>query len=761
MENKLITLNNLDEYNTATREYIDAQVDLLADMVESGDVSIYFLNSTSSSTAIPVMQKVLNDYKNGKKPVVIAGRASLTDEDAGLFQVGSVGTTSMYLYNGSGISTNTTTVLEYGYPDRIKQNSSFGCTIKCTLLNDTVTEVVFTNDTNKIEYVDRTHTVNKTWFDKEFKPKNLSYIGHYDTVEQLPDNYQTQGTNTLVYRGYFYNFYGLNINGAGNETYYTSLRDSIKTLMSNHPEYGKYFVAFVSRPNSSNKTTCQCFITDYPEQLFFTTTTNTWGISSSNPADNYAGLCKCVYDETKPVYHLRGSDTNNVSNLTPTLVTADMHICPFSSSSSDYISGDGWGYVGYSYCWGRMFLNTNLKHINNSDGRSLKVKHYDEYFTHDNGTWCVGFDPKDNTPVTLTSVLNPVNSIASVGDNNDLYIVNSNYEWEKLIGASAGGSENEEDLKAALDSRYLFFLPNASFNDWGSEENVAFVKERVEHLAKEYGWSNMAFIMAGPHRTANGIFVFKDNPSDNIYRYEKLGAACDYVKHNDSYDSIVDDGHYLKIEINVDTLELVSIGGEYDSGLQRGSFLGTSYDYPTPYTPKYAGSPATKQYVDDAVAGASSSPTCVEFLPNLYYHYNGNMIEASTGCTFTTQKGIATLTKCKKADGTYITKVDCSISLEGSLDTLIGNKYLIDTWFSIGELPYYNTSAGTKVYDVKLVGLTKTASPSLQLFDGGDYSKYLYFCYVDGTDFTNYYADELKTGEFKLYCDITYYTTEE
>lgn len=136
------------------------------------------------------------------------------------------------------------------------------------------------------------------------------------------------------------------------------------------------------------------------------------------------------------------------------------------------------------------------------------------------------------------------------------------------------------------------------------------------------------------------------------------------------------------------------------------------------------------------------------------------MIEASTGCTFTSQKGIATLTKCKKADGSYITKVDCSISIEGTLNELIGNKFLIDTWFSIGELPYYNTSTGTKIYDVKLTGLTKTASPLLQLFDGGDYSKYLYFCHLDGNDFANYYADELKTGEFKLSCDITYYTTD-
>lgn len=37
------------------------------------------------------------------------------------------------------------------------------------------------------------------------------------------------------------------------------------------------------------------------------------------------------------------------------------------------------------------------------------------------------------------------------------------------------------------------------------------------------------------------------------------------------------------------------------------SFLSTDYDYSTPYTPQYNGSPATKKYVDDAVAAAASA----------------------------------------------------------------------------------------------------------------------------------------------------------
>ena len=50
---------------------------------------------------------------------------------------------------------------------------------------------------------------------------------------------------------------------------------------------------------------------------------------------------------------------------------------------------------------------------------------------------------------------------------------------------------------------------------------------------------------------------------------------------------------------------------------------------------------------------------------------------------------------------------------------------------------------------------------TLQLFDNTDWSKYLYFCQKSGTDYINNYALDLQTGDFKLSCDITYYTTEE
>lgn len=55
--------------------------------------------------------------------------------------------------------------------------------------------------------------------------------------------------------------------------------------------------------------------------------------------------------------------------------------------------------------------------------------------------------------------------------------------------------------------------------------------------------------------------------------------------------------------------------------------LRTDYDYTTPYTPLYNGSPATKKYVDDKITTASGSP----FVPSiwmLWYDTTNKMLRA-------------------------------------------------------------------------------------------------------------------------------------
>lgn len=48
-------------------------------------------------------------------------------------------------------------------------------------------------------------------------------------------------------------------------------------------------------------------------------------------------------------------------------------------------------------------------------------------------------------------------------------------------------------------------------------------------------------------------------------------------------------------------------GFSFGSDLVGETYLATDVNYQTPYEPLYDGSPATKKYVDDSIAHASSS----------------------------------------------------------------------------------------------------------------------------------------------------------
>lgn len=64
--------------------------------------------------------------------------------------------------------------------------------------------------------------------------------------------------------------------------------------------------------------------------------------------------------------------------------------------------------------------------------------------------------------------------------------------------------------------------------------------------------------------------------------------------------------------------------------LQAVNYLATNIDYDTPYTPQYAGSPATKKYVDDSVASSKSSWSTAPTSPTawqLWYDTTNNILK--------------------------------------------------------------------------------------------------------------------------------------
>jgi hypothetical protein len=77
------------------------------------------------------------------------------------------------------------------------------------------------------------------------------------------------------------------------------------------------------------------------------------------------------------------------------------------------------------------------------------------------------------------------------------------------------------------------------------------------------------------------------------------------LKADKGYSSLTTRTISLKVVFKSDgTVSTTEIGGT--SGATK-SFINPDYDYANPYMPKYAGSPATKKYVDDAIAAAITS----------------------------------------------------------------------------------------------------------------------------------------------------------
>lgn len=77
------------------------------------------------------------------------------------------------------------------------------------------------------------------------------------------------------------------------------------------------------------------------------------------------------------------------------------------------------------------------------------------------------------------------------------------------------------------------------------------------------------------------------------------------VNNNKGYSNLVTKTETLKVVFNSDgTVKTSETGAAQDA---TKNFINTDYDYTTPYMPKYNGSPATKKYVDDAIAAAITS----------------------------------------------------------------------------------------------------------------------------------------------------------
>lgn len=103
----------------------------------------------------------------------------------------------------------------------------------------------------------------------------------------------------------------------------------------------------------------------------------------------------------------------------------------------------------------------------------------------------------------------------------------------------------------------------------------------------------------------SGIFCVSSYNGTTLSLQALHQAEDSSVSYTKGYSNLTTKTITLKVVFKADgTVNTTETGA--NQGATK-TFINPDYDYTTPYIPKYAGSPATKKYVDDAIAAAITS----------------------------------------------------------------------------------------------------------------------------------------------------------
>ena len=132
-------------------------------------------------------------------------------------------------------------------------------------------------------------------------------------------------------------------------------------------------------------------------------------------------------------------------------------------------------------------------------------------------------------------------------------------------------------------------------------------------------WQNVVEINKNNDVIVNGKSILNNNSTDKVFTIIKKGKLYNDLvsngvsnllfmyqiirEHTKSYSKLVDNISCIQLEDDnregiITNMAHTSSVYQYD----RGMYLDVNYNYSTPYTPQYPGSPATKKYVDDSIS---------------------------------------------------------------------------------------------------------------------------------------------------------------
>ena len=166
-------------------------------------------------------------------------------------------------------------------------------------------------------------------------------------------------------------------------------------------------------------------------------------------------------------------------------------------------------------------------------------------------------------PITISSTVNWFNPSNTGTEWQVLTKTSTGYDW--------GNAQDSVNTKTFyLSSTSDLATAQAAYNWYLAGKNPIIVYDNLAYSLDNLA-SSVALIFTGNYRTES---------------------------YNSSYSAIYSPA--IQLNLSWDTVTSVSLNSSYE----RFGVLTTNADYSTPYTPRYNWSPATKKYVDDAVAWA-------------------------------------------------------------------------------------------------------------------------------------------------------------
>lgn len=202
----------------------------------------------------------------------------------------------------------------------------------------------------------------------------------------------------------------------------------------------------------------------------------------------------------------------------------------------------------------------------------------------------------------LLAIPNPmpgdVYIIGTAEEENNEYIYAGD-EWEKLgpifdsgdVASKVYVNEQIEKLSRVLGGSYIIAAPKLSAD---------LINEAIATYGKSIDWEKLVLIY-GNDKVVSTYKSTSQSSTETRYTYSRFPAEVN-LSSDSSVSKISTQVRDYVITVDNASGQVIRVSTSTSAPANELKVLRTDYNYSTPYTPLYSGSPVTKKYVDDKEA---------------------------------------------------------------------------------------------------------------------------------------------------------------